>query len=288
MISRFGSVSELFDLMRQAPRCRHQPNSTYLREWLEWTSVMEQAEQAFDGSFHDLEGNWWGREAMLRALRHPETSLLALRVEKLAKHAFELLQTPAPQRRIERELDAGHELDPLGWLLRRPDSWSQVTTKPKPLRVLRILVNITLHSKETTESLLWRGAAPAALAMALARRGERVEVVVGFHADRVWDGGAATLLVTVKPATAPLSPEVLALACSNGAFVRHALSVLLQVLPGDADPHFYHFGKHGAEGVAPFPPEVEAEASIVMGRDISTEEEALAWLRAHGAEGRAA
>lgn len=170
-------------------------------------------------------GSYYGTGSLAKVqadLLNPPKDIVAIIDE--AKDAIRnRIELPVqPRRRVRHNLEQGDELDPVAWVTRNPDGWSDVLKERQTKRCIKIGVNINAPWSSKPNHLAWRGAAACALADCITELGHNVEVVVfevGANISPDTKYGEFIEL-TVKPMNAPLDVAALAVSCASIAFTR--------------------------------------------------------------------
>jgi len=167
--------------------------------------------------------NYYTREKLIDAISEPPDKLV-MQVESM-KECIEsaTMEMVGQRRRLVRNLEMGDELCPDAWLRRDPNGWSETRRVKDPRQVVRIGVNVSCHAGRKAEDLLYRGAAAAALADALADRGYSVEVSAFRVVRGMWcrlENRRSLAKVIVKESGAPMDLASLAFALSEIGFYR--------------------------------------------------------------------
>ena len=143
---------------------------------------------------------------------------------------------------------------------------------------MTIGVNLTVHSGQRAEHLLWRGAAAAALADILTGRGINVEIVAFWT---ISDMSTASKMVVsryvVKRADMPLDLGAVSVALSEIAYARLvALYGLARHLPGVLSD--------GLGSCNTLPPQDRAGIDYLAESNITSRTAAESWLRASASQ----
>jgi hypothetical protein len=177
-------------------------------------------------------------------------------------------------RRRRYGLDDGAELDPIAWVQRDPYGWSDTLREPKPKRIIRIGVNLTLVWWRKQEELVYRGAAVLAMADILSSLGHDVEIVAydvgdnfGLNRKRV----VAT--VPVKQSDAPMNLAAIAVSIAHVAFLRTVIfPAIYRVIQST--------GEEGCgQQIGNIPEELARTYDIVVEKDTYTLDQAVDAVR---------
>lgn len=203
------------------------------------------------------------------------TGLIRTMAEKLNLSAHE-----QPRRRLRRGLEDGAELDPIGWINRRPDSWEDVRKERSAKKIFRLGINITTTCVETQENLISRAAAALAIVDAAEAAGHRCELD-GIISQEDLDtmktrknGSAQVIRIRLKNAESPADLDTLALAVGELGFFRTmGFRGMLAC---------YHGEKNFCTGFGictKAPPAIRKEYDNMIDREIATETDALNYLK---------
>ena len=219
--------------------------------------------------------NGYDRAKILDALDHPPEDLV-LAVERIKDQLETTTVVPTGRRRrTVRQLEMGDELDPIAWVSRSPEGWSETRYQTERKHLVRIAVNISVNWQRKPDELLYRGAAAAALADALIVQGYSVEIVAfrSITKPAKYVRNAVTKIIVKRP-DAPLDLAAVAFALSEIAFYR------LIAMP--ANTRLLRTIVSGNWGVtAPLPDSDRAEFDIVLDSDILTEAAAIAVVNSY-------
>lgn len=210
---------------------------------------------------------------LLDAIAHPPAALTATVQELAAELAGEVEPPRRTVRRRRYQLDTGSELDPLAWIQRRPDGWSDMNRTHQPSPFARIGVNIASGYRTTPDQLRYRGAAAVAIAHLYTLHGFSVELLgyrsVTEHAP--WN--RVCQIITIKRADIPLDIGAAALALSEIGFYRLAVMMAtMMIAPGQLDS--------GVATPAAMPPAELDRLDVLIEKDCGTREKAVAAVRA--------
>lgn len=214
--------------------------------------------------------NGYSLESIIAALDNPPQELV-LAVERIKDQIETKVVAPTGRRRrTVRRLELGDELDPIAWVSRSPEGWSETRYQTERKHVARIAVNLSVHCRRTPQQLLYRGAAAAALADVLTVQGYSVEIVAFQSGSGLSSGqGSAVSSTIVKRADAPLDIGAVALALSEIAFFR--------IVTMSADARLCTSKLTGGWGhVEPLPDQDRKQFDIILDSDILTEAAAIA------------
>jgi hypothetical protein len=154
-------------------------------------------------------GNSWLNYQTIPSLRKMMTSsptelLAAVQgyKDRLEQHLD--MPTKARRKRTNRQ-GAGDELDPIAWVQRDPEGWSDTQKIRTPKNTIRLGINLSTTGAAKKDQLIVRGAAVAALADILTARGNSVEVVAfDANGDLCSNVDHCVTSFMVKPMDAPL------------------------------------------------------------------------------------
>ena len=137
---------------------------------------------------YDSWANRYTKEKLLATIENPPAKLLEAVEQMRATLMDEVCPPQISRRRIARNQDFGDELNAEQVLTRFLSPWERMTRENQPQRSVTIGVNLTVHSGQRSEHLLWRGAAAVALADILTQRGINVEIVAFWTIERMASG----------------------------------------------------------------------------------------------------
>jgi hypothetical protein len=185
----------------------------------------------------DSWANNYTRAKLLATLEHPPKHLLDA-VDQMRQAMVDEISPPVcSRRRVIRNQDFGSELTPESVMVRSLTPWERMTRENQPRRSVTIGVNLTVHSGQKAEHLLWRGAAAAALADILTQRGVNVEIVAFWTISTMAAGSRMVVSkYVVKRADMPLDVGAVSVALAEIAYARLvALYGLARHMPGVLD-----------------------------------------------------
>ena len=222
----------------------------------------------------DAWANCYTREKLLATIENPPKHLLKA-VEDMRQQLVDEVSPPVcTRRRIRHNQEWGDELEAEHVLARSLTPWERMTRENQPRRCVTIGVNLTVHSGQRAQHLLWRGAAAAALADILTSRGINVEIVAFWT---IGEMSSQTRMVVsryvVKRADMPLDVGSVSVALAEIAFARLvALYGLARHVPG-----VLHDGLGVCETL---PPADRAGIDYLAESNITSRSAAESWLRA--------
>lgn len=225
--------------------------------------------------FRDTRDDWHDGMTIDRALAEVKNPPAQDTADVLALKDGLQAERVAPvgrRRKLRRNREEGEELDPVAWAQRRTNGWSRLDRLPKERRIVRIGINLSVHSGRTQAELFPRGAAVLALADLLADQGYDVEII-GFDAgtDRTSLSARHVTSICMKAPDQPLDLAAVGwLACSIGAFRRCMLRASARMLPGVLAESY--------GSPTDLPPADAARMDAVADQDITTEDAARDWL----------
>jgi hypothetical protein len=117
----------------------------------------------------------------------------------------------------------GDELDPIAWIQRDPDGWSEQRKEKHPKKLIKIGVNLVTPASFDAEKLMYRGAAAVAMTDVLEQMGHRVELVAFWAVSHLWGprrGTRHVIKTVVKAGDAPLNMNAVTVAMVEIAFSR--------------------------------------------------------------------
>jgi hypothetical protein len=222
---------------------------------------------------HDDWANYYTRSKLLDTIANPPRKLLAA-VEEMRQSLMDEVCPPVcSRRRVVRNQDFGDELTPEAVLVRSLTPWERMSRETQPRRSVTIGVNLTVHSGQRAEHLLWRGAAAAALADILTQRGVNVEIVAFWTIGRI--SNRSDMVVSryvVKRADMPLDLGAVSVALAEIAYARLiCLYGLGRHLPGILSKHLGHCES--------LPEADKAGIDYLAERNVTSREAAETWLR---------
>lgn len=181
--------------------------------------------------------NNYTREKLMDTISNPPKHLLDA-VEDMRRQLMDEISPPVcTRRRVRRNQEWGDELNAEQVLTRSFTPWERMTRETQPRRSVTIGVNLTVHSGQRAEHLLWRGAAAAALADILTQRGINVEVVAFWTLGNMSSGSRKVVSkYVIKRPDMPLDVGSMAVALAEIAYARLvALYGLARHMPGLLD-----------------------------------------------------
>ena len=257
----FDSVGEaLVDSMADYAQNDH--NRTFIRDRL-----------ASHMSGHDSWANNFTREKLLATIANPPKRLLDA-VEEMRQTLMDEVCPPVcSRRRVVRNQDFGDELTPESVLVRSLTPWERMSRETQPRRSVTIGVNLTVHSGQRAEHLLWRGAAAAALADILTQRGINVEIVAFWSIGRISTHSQMVVSkYVIKRADMPLDLGAVSVALAEIAYARLvALYGLGRHMPGKLSSSMGHCES--------LPSQDRAGIDYLAERNVTSREAAESWLR---------
>jgi hypothetical protein len=174
-----------------------------------------------NGSWGDAWANRYTEESFRDALVNPPKSILDA-VDAMRAELVETVTLPqSSRRRVRRGQEFGEEMNADAFLNREPNCWDRNTRIKVEKRTVTIGVNVGINASQTPETLLWRGAAAAALADVLTSEGVNVGItafICRTGITRVAHLGTDKLMV--KSPTMPLDLGAVSFAISEAAFTR--------------------------------------------------------------------
>jgi hypothetical protein len=224
-------------------------------------------------SGHDDWANNYTRPRLLDTIANPPRKLLDA-VEEMRQTLMDEVCPPiCSRRRVVRNQDFGDELTPEAVLVRSLTPWERMSRETQPRRTVTIGVNLTVHSGQRAEHLLWRGAAAAALADILTQRGVNVEIVAFWTIGRI--SNRSDMVVSryvVKRADMPLDLGAVAVALAEIAYARLiCLYGLGRHMQGILSKHMGHCEQ--------LPAQDRAGIDYLAESNVTSRERAEDWLR---------
>lgn len=185
-----------------------------------------------------------------------------------------------PRRRLRRGLEDGADLDPIGWVNRRPDSWEDIRSERTQKKIFRLMINISTSCGETPENLISRAAAALSLVDAAEKAGHRCEldgliVIQNLDTRKTRRNGETQVIrIRLKSAEAPADLDTLALAAGELGFFRTmGLRGMLACYNGE---------KNISEGLGwpdKAPAHLTRDYDTIIDREIHDRETALAFIK---------
>lgn len=227
---------------------------------------------------HDSWANRYTKEKMLDAISNPPKHLMDA-VERMRQSLMDEISPPVcTRRRVRRNQEWGDELEAESVLVRSLTPWERMSRENQPRRSVTIGVNLTVHSGQRAEHLLWRGAAASALADLLTQRGINVEIVAFWTIDQMSSTSRTVVArYIIKRPDMPLDLGAVSVALAEIAYARLvALYGLARHMPGVL---------HDGLGMcATLPAADRAGIDYLAETDITGREQAESWLRAASAQ----
>lgn len=207
----FPSLSAYVDF------CMHPDNGANRKGKYPFSEMLERTETKRDFTF-----NWNVHTARQKLEEPPESAdLIHAYAENLNLSAHD-----QPRRRLRRGLEDGADLDPVGWINRRPDAWEDIRKERTAKRIFKIAINLSTAHYEKKENLAARAAACLAMIDAAENAGHRCELD-GLISLRELDrrktrknGEIQIIRIRLKNAESPADLDTLALAAGELGFFR--------------------------------------------------------------------
>ena len=275
----YESMSELIELALDRESGQNESNRAYVNGRLD--QIESKSGNDYDGITYY---NGYTVSMMLKCIENPPTDLM-MRVDELRRQIESGIEVESGRRRrVIRRLDAGDEVDPFAYAMGEVDCWSEARMVNAVKPVVRIAVNVVVSAMYGPETVVWRGAAAAALADILTIQGYSVELYA-FEAVENFsdepDEFRSVSKVIVKHSDMPIDLPSMAFALSEIAFFRIVMmSAGGRCLTGRI--------RLGWGRPVDLPPKETAEADIVIDQHIRSKEAAEALVRkyAHGIKSR--
>ena len=224
-------------------------------------------------SGEDAWANCFTKEKLLATIANPPKHLLDA-VEEMRQQLMDDVCPPVcSRRRVVRNQDFGDELTPESVLVRSLTPWERMSRETQPRRCVTIGVNLTVHSAQRAEHLLWRGAAAAALADILTQRGINVEIAAFWTIDHMSNRSDKVVSrYVIKRADMPLDLGSVSVALAEIAYARLiCLYGLGRHLPGVLSKHLGYCES--------LPPQDRAGIDYLAESNVTSRTAAQAWLR---------
>lgn len=191
-----------------------------------------------------------------------------------------------PTRRMRLREDDGHELHIDRILTGRSDYWQAMVREPvKSERRVVLAINTGLRAMEDADNLIWRGAATLNAARMLQASRVTFTVVAYWSRESGHKGRSkpANMLVTIKPANAPLNEATLIAAIGHPATKRclmhaAAFNVETRLLGAKVSVSLGYSIECGPDAIRAATGEGTGVPIIICPRSVSTESTARAWI----------
>ena len=169
--------------------------------------------------FADSFRNQYNVKRSVRELEEPPKA--SKEVRGLATQLEEQFDFEQTMRKRTYRREQGDELDPVAWVQRDPQGWSDVEYIPQTKPVIKLGVNLAISCGAKPSQFYPRGACLVALCDILSAQGYSVEVSA-FMATRDldWESSVHVMETTVKAPDAPLDVDGLSLVCSEIGYFR--------------------------------------------------------------------